>query len=293
MDNKLANMEQKLKETWENHKVIHNNLVEKLSYFVEDFKEESFFPFKYDKKAELHKIEIRNEFLIGELLRFYGKLLMEDPELTQLQEDTTQFCNKAYDIWATKLAEVINSNPVGFDGSAHFSNKHPINPTLPLLEYYSNDVGIVDLDENGLATVLYSLLSAPDLDGSIDANRVKKIAIVIPTPTLYNKALAAIESIKISNGSNQTWYSFEPILLPQLVTSDIATQKRWYLMNVTSTLKRAFVTSVVQHPMLKTITGASPNDYSRLKNDSIRMSWTAKGGVGTGLPREVVRAIAP
>lgn len=289
---KLEQLFKSVQTAWSATNFTQNNLVEKLSYFNCDSKEDSFFPFKSDSKAELRKIEIKNGPLCRQLEVFHGQLITRDPELTQLQEEVMELLSKARTIWLVELAKVINANPVGFDGVPHFSNIHPINPTLSPDDYYSNDAGTVELDEDGLRTSLKLLVGAPDLDGSVDASRVKRVAIVVPTHTLYFKATTAVSAIKLTDSNEQDCYSFEIFLLPQLVTSVAATQKQWYLMNLTDTVKRGFVTSIVSYPILN-LTGASPNDYSRLQNDSIRMSWTAKGGVGAGLPREVVRATAP
>lgn len=290
---RLKQLFKSVQTAWSATNFTQNNLVEKLSYFNCDSKEDSFFPFKSNSKAELRKIEIKNGPLRRQLKVFHHRLIVLDPELTQLQEDVIELLSKAYSIWLFELAKVINANPVGFDGAPHFSNIHPINPTLSLDDCYSNDAGAVELDEDGLRTSLKLLVSAPDLDGSVDTNRVKRVVIVVPTHTLHFKATTAVAAIEITDSNEQDCCSFEVILLPQLVTSVAATQKQWYLINVTSVVERAFVTSIVEYPSLTSLTGADPYDYSRLQNDGISISWTAKGGVGVGLPREVVRAIAP
>ena len=290
---KLEQLFESTQTAWGATDFTQNNLVESLSYFNRDSKEDLFFPFKSDSKVELRKIEIKNGPLRRQLEVFHGQLITRDPELTQLQEEVMELLSKARTIWLVELAKVINANPVGFDGAPHFSNIHPINPTLSPDDYYSNDAGTVELDEDGLRTSLKLLVGAPDLDGSVDASRVKRVAIVVPTHTLYFKATTAVSAIKLTDSNEQDCYSFEIFLLPQLVTSVAATQKQWYLMNLTSVVERAFVTSIVEYPSLTSPTGADPYDYSRLQNDGISISWTAKGGVGVGLPREVVRAIAP
>ena len=234
---------------------------------------------------------------------------MDPYKLIQLEEDSMQVLAGARTIWDLELANVINANPIGWDGVTHFSAVHPVNPVRPALGVYSNDAGTVDLDEAGLATGLDLLNRAPFLDGLVDPNRVKKVLIVVPTMALFNKAIrlvgipmalvptagtAAGTSVAASTpyNYNGSLFTFEVRYNPLLVTSNVATQKQWYLMNVTSATKRGYVTSVVSYPILN-LTGAGPNDYSRLKNDGIRISWTAVGGVSTGLPREVVRATAP
>lgn len=260
---------------------------------------------------EVFKVEIQHKTLVPlQSVELYQSQLLMDPyKLIQLEEDSMQVLAGARTIWDLELANVINANPIGWDGVTHFSAVHPVNPVRPALGVYSNDAGTVDLDEAGLATGLDLLNRAPFLDGLVDPNRVKKVLIVVPTMALFNKAIrlvgipmalvptagtAAGTSVAASTpyNYNGSLFTFEVRYNPLLVTSNVATQKQWYLMNVTSATKRGYVTSVVSYPILN-LTGAGPNDYSRLKNDGIRISWTAVGGVSTGLPREVVRATAP
>ena len=302
-----------------------DNLAEKISFFKQSTGKSVVIPLSNSSSAptelqmgadrqygsqELFSVAVEHKTLVPlqSVELFNSQLLMDPYQLIQLQEDATQVLAGARNIWSLELAKVINSNPVGFDGVTHFSAVHPVNPLRPLLGVYSNDAGTVELDEAGLAAALDLLNRAPALDGLIDASRVKRVAIVVPTMALFNKAIrlvapmalvptagtAAGTSVAASTpyslgGSD---YSFEVVYNPLLVTGVAATLKQWYVMNLTSITKRSFITSIVSYPILN-LTGAGPNDYSRLKNDSIRISWTAVGGVGPGIPREAVRATSP
>jgi hypothetical protein len=311
---------------WNATDFTQGNLAEKMSYFKQSTGKSLVLPFSNMSSAptelqigadrqfgapEVYKVEIQHKTLVPlQSVELYNSQLeMDVYGLIQLQEDAMQVLSGARTIWDLELANVINANPIGWDGVTHFNAAHPVNPTRPLLGVYSNDAGTVDLDEAGLAAGLDLLMRAPALDGLVDANRVRKVAIVVPTVALFNKAVrlvgipmalvpaagtAAGTSVAATTPYNYggASYSFEVIYNPLLITSVAATQKQWYLMNLTSALKRGFVTSIVKYPTLS-ITGASPNDYSRLKNDSLRLSWTAIGGVGAGLPRECVKATAP
>ena len=302
-----------------------DNLAEKISFFKQSTGKSVVIPLSNMSSAptelqmgadrqygsqELFSVAVEHKTLVPlqSIEIFNSQLLMDPYQLIQLQEDATQVLAGARNIWSLELAKVINSNPVGFDGVTHFSAVHPVNPLRPLLGVYSNDAGTVELDEAGLAAALDLLNRAPALDGLIDASRVKRVAIVVPTIALFNKAIrlvapmalvptagtAAGTSVAASTpyslgGSD---YSFEVVYNPLLVTGVAATLKQWYVMNLTHTTKRSFITSIVSYPILN-LCGASPNEYSRLQNDGIRISWTAVGGVGPGIPREAVRATSP
>lgn len=302
-----------------------DNLAEKISFFKQSTGKSVVIPLSNMSSAptelqmgadrqygsqELFNVTVAHKTLVPlqSVELFNSQLLMDPYQLIQLQEDATQVLAGARNIWSLELANVINSNPVGFDGVTHFNAAHPVNPLRPLLGVYSNDAGTVDLDEAGLAAALDLLNRAPALDGLIDASRVKRVAIVVPTMALFNKAIrlvapmtlvptagtAAGTSVAASTPYNLggSEYSFEVVYNPLLVTGVAATLKQWYVMNLTSASKRSFITSIVSYPILN-LCGAGPNEYSRLKNDGIRISWTAVGGVGPGLPREAVRAVAP
>jgi len=266
------------------------------------------------KGAEVFKVEVEHKTLVplGGLEIFTEQLRSDVYDVLMLQNLSAGVISGARQLFPIELAKAIIANGVGFDGVSHINAAHPVNPLVPALGTYSNDAGVADLDEAGVASALGLLSVAPDFTGQPDPARLRKIAVIVPSIALFLKAAklfglplsgagllaapgtAAGTSVAASTPYNYggSMYSFEVRYNPLLVTGNVATQKQWYLMNVTSATKRGYVTSVVSYPILN-LTGAGPNDYSRLKNDGIRISWTAVGGVGPGLPREVVRATAP
>jgi hypothetical protein len=246
---------------------------------------------------------------------FKQQLLSDTYNLMALQNMAKSVLDGARQLWARELAKAINLNAVGFDGVSHINTAHPVNPLIPALGTYSNDVGAADLDEAGFASAMNLLENAPWFDGMIDGGRLRKVYVVVPNMSLFAKALkvvgvpakgvglaavpgtAAGTSVAASSFMQYSGvdYEVEIIRMPILqstIDGVAGSAKNWYVMNASDTMARPYVTSVVEQPVLQT-EGFDPNDHIRVLKEAYRITWGAFGGCGNGLPREVVRATAP
>ncbi len=244
---------------------------------------------------------------------FSQQLLSDTYSLLSLQNMAKGVLDGARQLWARELAKTINDNTVGFDGVTHISNAHPVNPLVPALGTYSNDVGAADLDEAGFAAAMNLLENAPWFDGMIDGGRLRKVYVVVPNMILFTKALKVVgqpargvglsaqpgpvvgTSVAASSFMQYSGvdYEVEVIRMPILqstIDGVAGSSKNWYVMNASDA--RPYVTSVVQPPILQ-MEGFDPNDHIRVLKEAYRITWGAMGGCGNGLPREVVRATAP
>lgn len=246
---------------------------------------------------------------------FRQQILSDTYNLLALRNMALSVLDGARQLWARELAKTINSNAVGFDGVSHINTAHPVNPLIPALGTYSNDVGAADLDEAGFSAAMNLLENAPWFDGMIDGGRLRKVYVVVPNMLLFTKALkvvgqpargvglsaqpgtAAGTSVAASSFMQFSGvdYDVEVIRMPILqstIDGVAGSRKNWYVMNASDALARPYVTSVVQPPLLQT-EGFDPNEHIRVLKEAYRITWGAMGGCGNGLPREVVRATAP
>ena len=227
--------------------------------------------------------------------------------LIDLQSDANRVLMGAREIWDNEIATTLNANPLAFDALSLFNTAHPANPLDIALGTYSNDLAATDLDEAGLANALSALETAPYFDGQLDSSRVRKILILVPTMQLFYKAIklvglpvgsliptaGTVPNTSVAATSpfmGTTDMQFEVVFLPQLATN-ATTRKQWYVMNVTDN-SRGLVVSVVQPPVLD-IEGPGTSSSIYMTKLAWRFSWHAFGGVGAGLPREIVRATTP
>lgn len=246
---------------------------------------------------------------------FSQQLLSDTYSLLSLQNMAKGVLDGARQLWARELAKTINANTVGFDGVTHINSAHPVNPLVPALGTYSNDVGGADLDEAGFAAAMNLLENAPWFDGMIDGGRLRKVYVVVPNMLLFTKALKVVGQpargvglsaqpgpvvgTSVAASSFMQWsgvdYDVEIIRMPILqstIDGVAGSSKNWYVMNASDAIARPYVTSVVQAPILQ-MEGFDPNDHIRVLKEAYRITWGAKGGCGNGVPREVVRATAP
>lgn len=257
---------------------------------------------------EIFKVTVEHKQIVPKKsMQIYDFQVKSDLyNLIDMQNDANLVIKGARDIWDNELATVINANPLSFDSVSLFNTAHPANPLDIALGTYSNDLPNTDLDESGLAAAMGALETAPYFDGQLDAERVRKVVILVPTYNLYMKALklvglpvgslvptpgtAANTSVAATSPFASTDMQFEVVFLPQLATN-ATTRKQWYVLNVTGNA-RGIVTSIVQPPVLD-IEGPGTSSHIYMLKLAWRFSWHAIGGVAAGLPREIVRATTP
>ena len=269
------------------------------------------------KGAEVFKVEVEHKTLVptGGLEIFTEQLRSDVYDVLMLQNLSAGVISGARQLFPIELAKTINANGVGFDGVSHINSAHPVNPLVPALGTYSNDVGAADLDEAGWAAATNLLENAPWFDGMIDSSRLRKVYVVVPNMLLFTKALkvvgvpargvglsaqpgtAAGTSVAASSFMQFSGvdYEVEIIRMPILqstIDGVAGSSKNWYVMNASVADARPYVTSVVQPPILQ-MEGFDLNDHIRVLKEAYRITWGAMGGCGNGLPREVVRATAP
>jgi len=265
------------------------------------------------KGAEVFKVEVEHKTLVplGGLEIFTEQLRSDVYDVLMLQNLSAGVISGARQLFPIELAKAIIANGVGFDGVSHINAAHPVNPLVPALGTYSNDAGVADLDEAGVASALGLLSVAPDFTGQPDPARLRKIAVIVPSIALFLKAAklfglplsgagllaapgtAAGTSVAVNSPFNFTEipFQFEIVYEPLLGTLAGGSQKNWYLANISAFVK-PWVTSIVDFPALA-LEGASANDHQRVQKLALRATYDAFGGCGNGHPREVVRATAP
>lgn len=260
---------------------------------------------------QIFKITVDHKVIVPKAsMEVYMPELQADMyDVLGLQNMANDVIMGARNIWRRELAQVMLANPLAFDGLSFYNTAHPANQYDTGLGTYSNDLSNLDLDETGLASAIQALATAPALDGQVDANRLQKVIIVVPTMQLYYKAMKLVAlpagSLIPQNGTVAgtsvgatspfavSPFGFEVIWIPELYNPAVpATAKQWYLVAGSSIGSRAFATSVVQPPM-PAYEGADRNEHLRVLKLAIRITWDAYGGVGVGLPMDSVRVTLP
>ena len=264
------------------------------------------------KGAEVFKVEVEHKTIVptGGLEIFTEQLRSDVYDVLMLQNLSADVIRGARQLFPIELAKTIVANGNSFDGVSHINTAHPVNPLVPALGTYSNDAGAADLDEAGVAAALQLLSIAPDFTGQPDPTRLRKIAVIVPSVSLYLKAVklfgvpitgagllaapgtAAGTSVAVNSpfSFSGTDFQFEIVYEPLLVQVG-GNAKHWYLANVSSLIK-PWVTSIVEFPVLA-MEGMSANDHLRVQKLALRATYDAFGGCANGHPREVVRATAP
>ena len=264
------------------------------------------------KGAEVFQVEVEHKTIVptGGLEIFTEQLRSDVYDVLMLQNLSADVIRGARQLFPIELAKTIVANGNSFDGVSHINTAHPVNPLVPALGTYSNDAGAADLDEAGVAAALQLLSIAPDFTGQPDPTRLRKIAVIVPSVSLYLKAVklfgvpitgagllaapgtAAGTSVAVNSpfSFSGTDFQFEIVYEPLLVQVG-GNAKHWYLANVSSLIK-PWVTSIVEFPVLA-MEGMSANDHLRVQKLALRATYDAFGGCANGHPREVVRATAP
>ena len=214
---------------------------------------------------------------------------------------------RAKRLWDRRLAEFLNLNPTGFDGSPLFDTAHPVNPNNAANGTFTNALTGLDLDQAGFATALNALKQIKWFDGNLMNPNDNGLVLVVPTIQLLIKARQLIFGSQIpfvyggntaAAGASNPFMGMkgmvkDVLLLPELQDSTVQdSDKYWYIFNCSNPAIRPVITSIVKQPTFY-YAGLNPNDYQRVDRGSMVYGWDATGGIGVGLPQLAIRAKAP
>lgn len=201
--------------------------------------------------------------------------------------------------WDWELAAAINDNATCYDGMPFFSDQHPCNPSDDSLGEYSNDISVAALDATGFAAALDAMSQIRWFDGRVRSNDLRKPIVLCPNKSLELKARQLVfgSLIPTAGASNDVAASSPfsgmvedvlhfPALLSENETANSG--KYVYFVSPGTPIKAGFVASPKRQPSFF-ITGTDPAQESRVKKGALVMGWDAYGGVGLGLPQDVVR----
>lgn len=199
-------------------------------------------------------------------------------------------------IWDRRLAKKINENGVCYDGRPFFDTAHSSNKARPGAPPYTNDLINTDLDEAGLVEALQQMMLIPGFDETpINADLGIPI-ILVPTWELKLKAdklinaglIAKVLGTSAASESTQLVGVATTVLMPELVDPNIPeSRKRWYLLNVRSNRRRAFI---VRNPVKPVFHLTGPTDHVAVERNARAAFYWASGGAGYGLPQLAIRA---
>ncbi len=191
--------------------------------------------------------------------------------------ELTNFISEARTVWERKLADLLESNPIGEDAVPFFDTDHLSNVTKLGCNTYSNKAGLVKLSEEGIMHVVDMLKSISDnVDG------VTHIAIVLPSFEMFEDTCNIMRSHKftmaiaklIESCNMKLSITFNPFL---------KNKKNWYIFD---TSKEGYGPRIViQEPLsFESVISVTENDVKT----SIR--YKTKGYVHLGNARNVIRA---
>ena len=182
----------------------------------------------------------------------------------------SDFRREARTVWQRKLADLLESNPIGEDAVPFFDTDHPSSVTKLGCNTYSNKAGLVKLSEEGIKHVVGMLKS---ISNNVDG--VTHIAIVVPTLDMFDDTWptsgysSVINSCKVKCSA-----TFNPYLKDK---------ENWYVFDTSDKFYELCIE--IQEPL-------SFNSGSSFTENDIKteISYKTKGSVHLGPARKVVRA---
>ena len=213
------------------------------------------------------------------------------------KSDAPDALNNAALHWQELCADVINTNPVCYDGTAFFGT-HKANAAVANTTDFSNDLTNTDLDEAGIVAGFGLLSKVPGPGGQLVNAMIKDPVVLCGTYEQYRKArkiaqegalLAKVFGNNAAAAAESTGWGgeFKPIFMPQLSIPGGDSLKRWYPINRASTKRRPLIVRVTSKPRFEI-------DLSEKgKRNAIRVFAWAEGDVAPGLPHSIVRCTAP
>ena len=181
------------------------------------------------------------------------------------------FISEARTVWERKLADLLESNPIGEDAVPYFDTDHLSSITKLGCNTYSNKAGLVKLSEEGIKHVVDMLKSISDnVDG------VTNVAIVVPTLEMFEDTWTIMKSLSsvIDSCNVKCSVTFSPFF---------KNKKNWYVFDISKEYYGPRI--VIKDPFsLKTIISVIENDV----NTSIE--YSTRGYVHLGPARNVIRA---
>lgn len=203
--------------------------------------------------------------------------------------------------WDRKLATLLNTNGLCYDGSTMFNTVHSSNATVPGAPTYSNDFVNLDIDEAGLTTAIQNLINIPGMDGNRLNTDLGTPLIIVPTYQLYIKArhliFPGINPVPVGvAGASQTT-QLEGIAtvkyFPELANAATPnSNKTWYLARTNYGANKPLITRISLRPQLKWFGEGSAVDFE-YGNGVVACGVDCVGGVNYGLPQLMIRCLAP
>lgn len=247
--------------------------------------------------AQIQYVEIRRKRVAPAAERLY----FDTQDVYGLLEAKIPALMKRAGLWLDyALASSINLNGTCYDGLSFFHDQHPCNPLDSSLGEFSNDISVAALDATGFAQALDAYASVKWFDGKPRSTEMNKPIVLAPNKSLELKARQLVFGSLIPtagsagndvaasspfNGMVEDVIHF-PALLDENAGANAA--KYIYLVSPGTPVKAGFVASPKRQPEFF-ISGLSPNDEPRVKKGGLVFGWDAFGGVGLGLPQDVIR----
>lgn len=227
---------------------------------------------------------------------FYSVSESRDP-YGMFKSDAPDALNNAALFWQELCADVLNSNPTCYDGTALFGT-HKANAAVANTTDFVNALPDTDLDEAGIVAGFGLLSKVPGPGGQLANALIKDPVVLCSTYDLYRKArkiaqegalLAKVFGNNAAAASESTGWGgeFKPVYMPQLGVPGGSAAKRWYPINRASTKRRPLIVRVTAKPRFEI-------DLSEKgKRNAIRVFAWAEGDVAPGMPHSIVRVTTP
>lgn len=246
--------------------------------------------------AQIQYIEIRRKRVAPAAERLY----FDTQDVYGLLEAKIPAVMKRAGLWLDyALAYAVNGNGTCYDGGVFFRTNHPCNPLDTGLGEFSNDVSISALDATGFATALDAYAAVKWFDGKTRSTEMRKPILLAPNKSLELKARQLVfgSLIPTAGGSNDVAASSpfngmveDVIHFPALLEENAGANapKYIYLVSPGTPVKAGLIASPKRQPEFF-ISGLSPSDEPRVKKGGLVFGWDGFGGVGLGLPQDVIR----
>lgn len=222
----------------------------------------------------------------------------EDVDVYGLVEDfSSDMIKQGKTLWDRRVAAYINKNGLSVDNVPMFSGAHPGRPGL-VGSPFSNDI-VAGSDSSGFHKVWDLAASYVGYDGQYINRDMVKPLILAPTIRIHNDFAEFLTKGTYAKPAGTGAVAIDTrmdsmadvIYMPELVDPSVpGSDKRWYFINTSHGLRRAFILRIVQQPKY---TMTTEKDWAKHVSETRLLYYVAYGGVGFGLPHLAIRCTLP
>ncbi len=226
----------------------------------------------FQAAVELPRVKVEDD----KLGTFYGMTIPDLAEATRKHPDRL-------------LAELLTTNPNGYDGVAFFSDTHPnYNATGSGATTFDNDVSAA-ITGDGIASVWADMASRIGENGKplsvnprtwIVPPQMYREALVIANSTTYSMPATATTTAATVDNPMRGW--FDVIMVPELATAPTIC----YLMDTSRSIK-PFVHQLRDAPQL--VSRVDPSDPKVFDLDTFTWGVRVRRNMGVALPHLITR----